>query len=266
MNRLRVANLNLWHDSYQREKRVSSLVKYINKYRIDVLLAQEIFEYKGDSVLNYLSKETDLNYSRESKQDSSTGILSLFPLREESFVSFPNPSLPYREFTFAGIERECHSIYFGSIHFAWGGGNELQRIHEAMALNAHVERVKKDIGYSATIIGGDFNTPANAQSIRYLKGLELIEGNSAYWSDATEKLKEPFITSTPNNRYALKTGSLIGFSYPENLPERGIDYQFAEGYAHAIVGGALEAKVCFKGGLFNPPPSDHYGLIVDYIC
>jgi len=117
-----------------------------------------------------------------------------------------------------------------------------------------------------TVIAGDFTVRPDAASIRYLKGLQSLHGQSVLYHDAWELAGEgPGYTWTTDNPATRAMMSVIirqpGFRCR-------IDYIFVgsagEGYAHPDA----QAPVRSAALAFNQPvdgswPSDHFGVLAE---
>jgi endonuclease/exonuclease/phosphatase family metal-dependent hydrolase len=102
-----------------------------------------------------------------------------------------------------------------------------------------------------TVLAGDFNATPDAASIRFLSGLQSLDGRSTHfhdaWAVAGDGLGHTWTTENPLARKEI--AALIG--QPNH--HRRIDYIFTTG---ATITSAMLVGV-------DPPLSDHYGLTAD---
>jgi endonuclease/exonuclease/phosphatase family metal-dependent hydrolase len=114
-----------------------------------------------------------------------------------------------------------------------------------------------------TIIAGDFNAAPDAASIRYLAGLQSLDGKSVHYHDAWAVAGDgPGFTWTADNPNAARViGQIVG----QPRHGRRIDYIFVGGWdAHP----KARASVLNIERVFDKPVngvwlSDHYGVLAD---
>ena len=106
-----------------------------------------------------------------------------------------------------------------------------------------------------TLLVGDFNAEPEAAEIRYVSGLQSLEGRSVHFRDAWRVAGDggPGLTWSNRNPYARAW----------HEPDRRIDYVFA-GYPQSDGVGRIEScrVVCDdeRGGVW---PSDHFGVYAE---
>jgi endonuclease/exonuclease/phosphatase family metal-dependent hydrolase len=110
-----------------------------------------------------------------------------------------------------------------------------------------------------TVIAGDLNAAPGSASIRYLSGLQSLDGRSVHYNDAWSIAGDgPGYTWTTDNPLAAKEiDALIG----QSNHHRRIDYIFT-GSPHEhpdVPARVLTAQLIGA----SPPLSDHYGLYAD---
>lgn len=158
----------------------------------------------------------------------------------------------------AVVEIRGQAIRFCSAHQPWGGLMEMERTSAARELNRELTTRGSVEG---CVLGGDFNALEASESIRYLTGLHPVDGECAQWTDAwgAAGVGEG-ATSSPSNPWAIQVAEQHGFTEPDLMPERRIDYIFVHGYAHGRLLTPLETKVVkrVRGAAFYP--SDHWAV------
>jgi endonuclease/exonuclease/phosphatase family metal-dependent hydrolase len=151
-------------------------------------------------------------------------------------------------------------LLFIAVTAAWRLDAEAARVRQAAAITDLDARQGRQL---ATVIAGDFNAVPEAASIRYLSGLEPVDGRSVCYHDAWAVAGDgPGYTWTDENPAARDEISLVG-GQPGH--RRRLDYVFA-GAAAGPAGGYCRvraASLAFdrpSGGVWA---SDHYGVIAD---
>jgi len=142
----------------------------------------------------------------------------------------------------------CATSYFYLPHH----GNKRERQMPGLAKFAREAVGRNDF---PPILAGDFNAQNESTEIRYLKGLQSIDGSSAYFVDAWEFAGEgDGATWSHTNDFAR--GSL--------LPSRRIDYVFVGHPRMSDGAGLVEhcAVVCNER-VDDVWPSDHFGVFAE---
>jgi endonuclease/exonuclease/phosphatase family metal-dependent hydrolase len=137
---------------------------------------------------------------------------------------------------------------------AWKLTNERVREREAVALARLIEELDPD----HAILAGDLNAAPDAASVRFLLGLQALDGTSVAYRDAWQH-DDPGHTFTPENP-TMPTGE-EGHWLLE--PGRRIDYVLVRCSAH---GPTLATRACER--LLDAPvdgvwASDHFGVVAE---
>jgi len=138
----------------------------------------------------------------------------------------------------------CATTWFYLMHHGF------KRERQMPALNEFARgRGKNDF---PAILLGDFNTDPESAEIRYLKGLQSLQGGSAYWCDAWDQAGDGSkgTTWSRSNNFAAWAP----------LPNRRIDYIFV---AQPRLDGAStidECSVVCNERADGVWPSDHFGV------
>jgi len=114
-----------------------------------------------------------------------------------------------------------------------------------------------------TIIAGDFNASPDAASIRFLSGLQSLNGRSVHYHDAWAVAGDgPGYTWTSENP---NTRSVIDQIVRQPSHRRRLDYVFVGSWhAHPHAHGRIRAaRLAFDHAVDDLWLSDHFGLIVD---
>jgi endonuclease/exonuclease/phosphatase family metal-dependent hydrolase len=121
------------------------------------------------------------------------------------------------------------------------------------------EHVMREAPYGTglpAVLVGDFNAVADSAEIRFLKGLQSLDGKSVHFTDCYEHTgKLPGYTfDTENNPYASLT---------KEFPRR-IDFVLVRGpELHTGRGKPLSSKVVMNEVVDGVAASDHYGILTE---
>ncbi|MFH9006695.1 endonuclease/exonuclease/phosphatase family protein [Streptomyces afghaniensis] len=141
---------------------------------------------------------------------------------------------------------------------SWPYDYERERELQALATARLVERVTAERPVRHTVLLGDFDATPEAASLRFLQGLQSLDGMSICFQDAWSAVHpgEPGPTFSPANPL-VRQGDM-----PEAL-DRRIDYILLRCGPH---GPTLRVSSC-RRVLVRPVDgvyaSDHYGLVAD---
>ena len=268
---IRVLSLNLWHDSYEVESRIASLVKFIDEESIDALLFQESCQHHEFSVAQRVSQMSRLNYLVEDSNNSKSGngVMSIYPITES--VSIPLQDEP-RNAILARIFVGLRPVDLISTHSSWGPGREHIRLNQAIGIDQVVktrteyDSTLKSLISPVTLLGGDFNSTEESDSIRFLRGLKVVSSSSTLWTDTFRSLhSEPGFTSTLENPLAVITAQQVGLNTEFEIPPRRIDYIMSYGYAYGKAGACVSSYVVDQDVIKENYPSDHYGIVSDIL-
>lgn len=244
----------------------------------DILIREKIIVEKPDFIT---IQEGNLNRVEKIIENTDYKIAS-FSRSEESVVTRKNyfvrskyqPKREDKKFTISVIETECHNFAITSIHQPWGSGKESLRVQSILEIEqavksfASIEPFRIDengdegnkiIG----ILGGDFNAEYLADSMQFLFGNRVIDGNSTLYRDAFElNSSEENSTVSLKNKFARSTANENGLN--GWLPERRIDYILSRGWAYGRPGAFSSYKII--GNEKNKEFSDHYGIVAEFEC
>lgn len=141
---------------------------------------------------------------------------------------------------------------------SWRSNAEIARERQALNLTDLDSRHRTAL---PSIIAGDFNASPDAASIRYLAGLQSLNGTSAYYHDAWAVAGEgEGITWTNVNPNAADViDSIVG----QKRHGRRIDYIFLGGWdAHPRAKAeVIDVKLVFDQPVDGLWLSDHYGVL-----
>ena len=135
------------------------------------------------------------------------------------------------------------------------------KFHEGCVREAQVMAIAEHLKKEAPLDGlppilvGDLNAQPEASEIRFLKGLQSLQGKSFFLADAYEQVGEGpgFTFDATKNPYAAVTQE-----YP-----RRIDYVLVRGPDRQGRGKPLSSKVVLTEVENGTAPSDHFGVYAE---
>jgi endonuclease/exonuclease/phosphatase family metal-dependent hydrolase len=138
---------------------------------------------------------------------------------------------------------------------------ELARERHVVKLAELDERHRRKL---PTIIAGDFNARPDASSIRFMRGLQSLEGRSVMYNDAWEIAgRGPGFTWEYDNPSAAW---IMDYIVRQPTPRMRIDYVFVGSSQTEHLEGECrvqKAELAFDQPIDGIWPSDHYGVLVD---
>ena len=244
-----VLTLNVWNREGPWPKRLSLIRSWTKRLRPDLIGFQEVVD--ADHTEELLS---DLGfYSEWMGTNSGIAIAARWPIHDRQELWLPGdgdskggPALRAKvESPYGTIPLTCATTWFYMAHHG------CKRERQMRALNEFARgRDKNDF---PAILVGDFNADPESAEIRYLKGLQSLEGGSAYWCDAWDQAGDgdKGATWSKSNDFAAWAP----------WPNRRIDYIFVAQPRLDRAGTIEQCSVVCNGRVDGVWPSDHFGVL-----
>jgi endonuclease/exonuclease/phosphatase family metal-dependent hydrolase len=274
---LRVATLNVWNRSGPWPERLKLIRRELELLSPDVLGLQEVMRLVRPGTSESRSPEGDqaaeiaegLGYEIAFAQASDFGeglvmgnaILSRFPIFETRSHRLPDErSGERRGLLYALLGTPWGRLPMFATHLNWRFDHGFVRLKQVAFVAARVEEhAPVQAGFLPPVLVGDFNAEPDADEIRFLRGLLVLEGKSVHFADAwvyggdgTEGA-----TYDRSNDYARRNRE----------PPRRIDYIFVRGPDAELRGEPLAARLAFHTPEIGPGgaiwPSDHFGVYAE---
>jgi endonuclease/exonuclease/phosphatase family metal-dependent hydrolase len=261
---MRVLQANIWarHEPY--ERRAALLRREVEALNPDLISLQEVYA-SGDggnqaeelfAALGY-----QIAYERregELRGEPGIAIASRFPVDDtrRTALGHGGPALAAR------IRIGPEALWFCStVPMSWKPGFEGEREDECVALDRWLTDLA-ETDEIPPIIGGDFDATPEAASIRFLTGMQSLQGRSTYWIDAFAAAGDgsPGYTYSTENPYKKAVGTS---AYGQLEHHRRIDYIFVGSpfkWKPRLVVRAARVVLKQSGA---DAPSDHYGVMAD---
>lgn len=279
---LRVATLNLLAHPYALRERVEHLAALLADEHVDILMLQEVLRRKNGKVNipAVLGDALGLTHSAEhhiSGRSSGNVTLSHTPLTTLNVASDSSRMLA------TATVVEGRRVVTINNHGAWGSFAGAARLAEARISDriarAEFDALSPDITKKyrphrnqrpIVIYGGDLNTVPDAAPIRYLTGLDVVEGDSTQWLDAWDAAAPGAdgATIVPTVYSQIEAGGRKDTPYlPERHPRQRYDYLLVHEWSHGHAGDPLRARrfatETFPHDGRDLTVSDHYGVLAD---
>jgi endonuclease/exonuclease/phosphatase family metal-dependent hydrolase len=256
--------VNIWARSGPYGRRADLLRRQVGLLAPHLLALQEVEPGPGDGnqaeelfgPLGY-----QVAYQRRDGSyvgDPGVAVASRYPILEQRLIELPHggPCLAARIDAPEGRLWFCSTVPMGG----WPH-QEVQREDEVVVLDAALTELAAG-DELPPILAGDFDATPEAASIRFLSGLQSLQGRSTGWVDAWAVAGDgsPGYTWSSDNAHAAPFAAAV-FAQPEH--HRRIDYVFVGSpfvWRPRVVVRSCEVVLT---GPPDGPPSDHYGLVAD---
>jgi len=160
----------------------------------------------------------------------------------------------------AAIDTAGGPIWVHTTHLNYRLDDGVAREHQVLAIDDAIRRFGRDKDSPPQILCGDFNTPADSDEIRFLRGLTTLGGHRTHFQDAWLRLhREPVPGDGPAQGI---TWSLRALDL-----DRRIDYVFVTTRKRDGRGTVHDCRVVLTeregAGEVSFCASDHYGVCAD---
>jgi endonuclease/exonuclease/phosphatase family metal-dependent hydrolase len=260
MKTLSIATLNIWNRFGPWEERLVAIRSGVVDLAPDIIGLQEVLrlgEGEGDgldqarAIADGLGYEA--TYGRTSGERWGNAALSRWPFARTEVFDLPRGGTSEkRTLLFAEVRAPFGLVPFFVTHLNWKFAEGHVREAQVREIAARVEALAPEDGFPAILVG-DFNAEADADEIRFLRGLTSLGGpRRVYYQDvfAVAGDGSPGVTFTRDNAFAA----------PLREPGRRIDYVFVRGRDERFRGEPVSARVAFDHPVHGTLASDHYGV------
>ena len=256
MKKIKILSSNI--DRYEDlPQRIDKIKKAFNNKLYDFYLLQEIYD---DNDLKYI---TPKNYYSLPVSKCGNSIISRIKPNNSFVIDLEEVDAICGQYDING-----NNFQVISTHFTWGTARENKRVENAYRLDMEIAKTtpfylnheKQDI---FTILGGDLNSEPDSATLRFLLGKDLYKGYSTQYIDSFSGANKNIYTSSPKNKYFIRTALNNNFPNPKMLPERRIDYILSRGYNYGRVGSPLRSKILSTDPIYYY--SDHYPIEAEII-
>ncbi|MCU1613906.1 MAG: putative secreted protein [Frankiales bacterium] len=261
---MRVLTLNIWARSGPYAVREGLLRRLLGDLAPDLIALQEVDAGPGESnqaeeLLEPLGYQ--VAYERregENRADPGIAVASRHPIRARRLIELPHGGAAVA----ARIDSGGDPFWFCSaVPMPIWPHQEGGREDEVVALDAALTELA-DGDALPPILAGDFDATPDAASVRFLTGLQSLQGRSTAWTDAFAVAGNgtPGWTWTSKNPYAAPFAAAV-FAQP--IHHRRIDYVFIGSPFRWRPRVVVRSCRVALTGTPEAAPSDHYGVLAD---
>ena len=260
---LRLLTLNLWHDQGPWELRRERVQEWIHRLDPDVVALQEVLRGPARDQLDELFGGIGFHvefaaanrFWRDASLEFGNAVASRFPVRDREARMLPDAGDGERRVALSVTLTTPHGpLGITCTHLNWKLHHGYVRERQVVAL-ADFARSRRPGLELPAVIAGDLNAEPDSAEIRFLLGLQSLEGRSALFYDAWRVAGDggPGFTWSNRNPYARVAIE----------PDRRIDYLLA-GYPQPNGIGRLEGcRVVCDDAVNGVWPTDHFGVIAE---
>jgi endonuclease/exonuclease/phosphatase family metal-dependent hydrolase len=258
---LSALTINIWNRQGPWPQRRVLLRKGIEALGPDVVAMQEVIHGKGDSQIEALTPgdgwHSAFGPARERDDGSFYGnaVLSRFPVRQA--LTFELPCLGVdepRSVLAAALDTPAGVLPVLTTHFSWRYDHGFVREQQALELARIVDAVMAELDDPLpAVVMGDLNAQPEASEIRFLRGLQALEGTSTFLSDC-------FANCGEGDGYTFDERRNPFAALWHEQPRR-IDYVLIKGPSPSGAGKPLSARVVLDEVRDGVAASDHFGVL-----
>lgn len=261
---LRLLTLNVWHDQGPWDRRRVRIRQWLHRLDPDVVALQEVLQGPGRDQLAEIFDDRgfDLAFAPATRfwRDPAIGfgnaVASRYPIRDRAVLQLPasDDDLERRVALATAIETPWGLLGLTCTHLNWKLHHGRVRERQAVAL-ADFARDRRPSLDLPPVIAGDLNAEPDSAEIRYLTGLQSLDGRSVLFYDAWRLAGDGGPGHTWSNRNPYARSAIE--------PDRRIDYVLA-GYPQPSGIGRIETcRVVCDDAEDGVWPTDHFGVYAE---
>lgn len=276
MSTLRVATLNIWNKSGPWPQRLALIRREIQRLEPAILGLQEVLRFAPAGLDSFVPTPAacqateiadDFDYTVAYALASDYGhglkfgnaLLSRFPILEERVFVLPGlESGESRSLLYARLDTPLGELPIFVTHLNWKLHHGSIRLRQVRFIAERVAELAPVRSRSLPpVLMGDFNADPDADEIRFLRGLAVVDEESVFFADAWAYGADGRAGATfdRSNDYARVARE----------PSRRIDYIFVRGPDAQLRGEPMKTELAFAtpevGASGSVWPSDHFGLV-----
>lgn len=263
-NLLNVTTFNTLNNPSRKEERVWALFEELKTHKTDIALLQEVL-LDTLPIIKEVAKENDwyvtsgaIGLTTHPDKISGNVTLSRTPavakweIDVQRFINIPTIKPLVTQFE--------NGVTAFNVHLPWGGNAELRRLETLYTIDKAAQLCRTYNKDEVIVLGGDFNTLPQSDSIRFLDGLGIYKDTSTFWTSAWTS-ENIYPTARKEGGWAEMTAASVGITDPMLMPTRTIDYLYTYGWNFGKFSYPHSVKKFGESTLTNGfGLSDHYGL------
>ncbi len=260
---LSVMTLNLWHDSGPWEKRAEQIREWIEELDPDLIGFQEVLRGSGmDQAVELVGSRgyhvdfaKAIDFWRDPALEFGNAVASRWPITEREELLLPDSGDSEKRVALSvTLAAPLGPISFTVTHLNWKFHHGAVRERQVVALCDLVLRRRPRQGFPPLLVG-DFNAEPVSAEIRYVTGLQSIDGRSMYLRDAWGQ--------AGNGGEGITWSNRNDYTVPWLEPDRRIDYIFVGPPRPDSVGLIEGCRVVCDEKKDGGWPSDHFGVYAE---
>lgn len=255
---LRVLTLNLWNTAGDWRSRRVAVEAVVRSREPDVICLQEVVHDARGNQAEWLAERLGgwaVAYAGE-PPGSPTGefgnaILSRWPIDATTTHRLPYVDDPL-DIQRLVLHGRTGGVDVFCTHLSWQLDDGALRERQVRSLMAFVREQTDPDATVGPVVAGDFNAEPDSTEMRYLTGLQSLDGERVYLQDAWRLAGDggPGITWSNRNPHAAV----------DREPDRRIDYVLSGFHGRAGGGRPVECEVVADEPVDGVWPSDHFGV------
>lgn len=264
MSLLTVLSLNIWNREGPYEDRLALIRRGIAQLKPDIVGLQEVIVDsaagidQAETIADGLGYQTSFGEASRYPNGGRFGnaILAKHPIRDAVTHPLPSPGTSQRSLHIGRIETPLGSLPFGVTHFAWQFHEGVIREAQALGTAEHMKAFER-AGDLPSILCGDLNTRPDAAEIRFLTGLQSLDGKSTHFTDTFERVGAGagFTFDPTRNPHAALT-----FEAPRRIDFVLVRTPDAKGRGVPVASRVVLDEVHKRADGTDYAASDHYGV------
>jgi endonuclease/exonuclease/phosphatase family metal-dependent hydrolase len=152
------------------------------------------------------------------------------------------------------------SVLFVNHLPSWKPQHELERELQTVAAVRRIDQLVSDRPMHV-VLAGDLDAVAEATSIRFLRGLQSLNGMSVYYRDAWEAIHGGVAGET----FSVRNPLVLEDTNVRQEVSRRIDYVFVRCDEHGPTLPIADCALAFDEPVGGVWPSDHFGVVADLV-
>jgi endonuclease/exonuclease/phosphatase family metal-dependent hydrolase len=252
--------LNIWNLSGPWRSRREEIVAWLRLLEPEVVCLQEVCQSPdGRNQARWLAERAGLGHEAAfvaggeiNGYQFGNAILSRWPITGTDSLPLPDSAAPEDAHRVA-LHARTNGLDVFCTHLAWRLDDGAVRERQVQALADWVGHSSDPDAAVPPILAGDLNAEPDSTEIRYLTGLQALDGRSVYFQDAWRVAGAgPGLTWDNRNEFAAG----------DREPDRRIDYILV-GWRPACGVGVASARVVCDRALTGTRASDHFGVLAE---
>jgi endonuclease/exonuclease/phosphatase family metal-dependent hydrolase len=257
---LTALTINIWNRQGPWAERKKLLRAGIEALDPDVVAMQEVIRRGDSSQAHELAEGLDYHVAfgaarpLDADADYGNAILSRFPILRREVIAIPVCGVDEpRSVLLVEVGTQAGRLPLLVTHYSYRMEHGFVREQQSLAIATLLDEVvSRGDDVLPAVLMGDLNASPDASEVRFLLGLQVVEGRSAYLADCYGE--------TGDGPGYTFDGRHNPFAAPWHERPRRIDYILVRGPDAKGRGKPLASRVVFDQLIDGVAASDHYGV------